>query len=161
MTVSDPPLAALFGVLPNTSFSQNVGLVTMTKIVNRLALATGAVFLDTVWSVSEAGSPDLHHAPECPGRCSRHDVLFHRCQRYSADHQRKDDTEKHNYRIRCPRPRLWPRSQQQCPYRTAPVHSADLWWLRHRTCSYRRYRTEHYSPEGERSVTARNFMIDT
>ena len=37
--------AALFGVLPNTSFSQNVGLVAMTKIVNRSALATGAVFL--------------------------------------------------------------------------------------------------------------------
>ncbi len=37
--------AALFGVLPNTSFSQNVGLVTMTKIVNRSALAAGAVFL--------------------------------------------------------------------------------------------------------------------
>lgn len=38
-------LAALFGVLPNTSFSQNVGLVTMTRIVNRFALACGAVFL--------------------------------------------------------------------------------------------------------------------
>ena len=38
-------IAALFGVLPNTSFSQNVGLVTMTKIVNRFALAMGAVFL--------------------------------------------------------------------------------------------------------------------
>ncbi|MGN1148920.1 MAG: uracil-xanthine permease family protein [Lachnospiraceae bacterium] len=38
-------LAAVFGVLPNTSFSQNVGLVTMTKIVNRFALAVGAVFL--------------------------------------------------------------------------------------------------------------------
>lgn len=37
--------AALFGVLANTSFSQNVGLVTMTKIVNRFALACGAVFL--------------------------------------------------------------------------------------------------------------------
>lgn len=37
--------AALFGVLPNTSFSQNVGLVAMTKVVNRYALATGAVFL--------------------------------------------------------------------------------------------------------------------
>ena len=37
--------AALFGVLPNTSFSQNVGLVTMTRIVNRMALACGAVFL--------------------------------------------------------------------------------------------------------------------
>lgn len=38
-------LAAIFGVLPNTSFSQNVGLVTMTKIVNRTALGFGAVFL--------------------------------------------------------------------------------------------------------------------
>ncbi len=37
--------AALFGVLPNTSFSQNVGLVAMTKMVNRKALAAGAVFL--------------------------------------------------------------------------------------------------------------------
>ena len=37
--------AALFGVLPNTSFSQNVGLVTMTKMVNRKAMACGAVFL--------------------------------------------------------------------------------------------------------------------
>ena len=38
-------LAAIFGVLPNTSFSQNVGLVAMTKVVNRFALATGAIFL--------------------------------------------------------------------------------------------------------------------
>lgn len=37
--------AALFGVLPNTSFSQNVGLVTMTKVVNRYALAIGGIFL--------------------------------------------------------------------------------------------------------------------
>jgi NCS2 family nucleobase:cation symporter-2 len=38
-------LAAVFGVLPNTSFSQNVGLVSMTKIVNRYALSIGAIFL--------------------------------------------------------------------------------------------------------------------
>jgi NCS2 family nucleobase:cation symporter-2 len=38
-------LAALFGVLPNTSFSQNVGLVTLTKVVNRFALSMGAIFL--------------------------------------------------------------------------------------------------------------------
>ena len=37
--------AAIFGVLPNTSFSQNVGLVSMTRVVNRFALATGGVFL--------------------------------------------------------------------------------------------------------------------
>lgn len=38
-------LAAVFGVLPNTSFSQNVGLVSMTKVVNRMALSCGAIFL--------------------------------------------------------------------------------------------------------------------
>lgn len=37
--------AALFGVLPNTSFSQNVGLVAMTKVVNRFAISTSAIFL--------------------------------------------------------------------------------------------------------------------
>ena len=37
--------ATLFGVLPNTSFSQNVGLVGMTKIVNLFALTMGAIFL--------------------------------------------------------------------------------------------------------------------
>lgn len=38
-------LATLLGVLPNTSFSQNVGLVGMTKVVNLFAISTGAVFL--------------------------------------------------------------------------------------------------------------------
>lgn len=37
--------AALFGVLPNTSFSQNVGLVGMTKVVNLFAIGIGGVFL--------------------------------------------------------------------------------------------------------------------
>ena len=36
---------AIFGVLPNTSFSQNVGLVGMTKVVNRFAIAMGAGIL--------------------------------------------------------------------------------------------------------------------
>lgn len=38
-------LAACFGVLPNTSFSQNVGLVAMTKVVNKFSIMTGAIFL--------------------------------------------------------------------------------------------------------------------
>lgn len=37
--------SSLFSGLPTTSFSQNVGLVTMTKVVNRFALTTGALFL--------------------------------------------------------------------------------------------------------------------
>lgn len=38
-------VASLFGCLPLTSFSQNVGLVGMTKIVNRKAIASGALVL--------------------------------------------------------------------------------------------------------------------
>lgn len=37
--------AALFGILPNTSFSQNVGLVAITKVVNLFTLSMGAIFL--------------------------------------------------------------------------------------------------------------------
>lgn len=36
-------LSALFGCPPVTSFSQNIGLVAMTKVVNRFTLMTGAV----------------------------------------------------------------------------------------------------------------------
>ncbi len=49
-------IAALFGVLPNTSFSQNVGLVAMTKVVNRGALACGAIFLVLCGLVPKLGA---------------------------------------------------------------------------------------------------------
>ena len=48
--------AALFGVLPNISFSQNVGLVSMTKVVNRFALATGGIFLILCGLVPKLGA---------------------------------------------------------------------------------------------------------
>lgn len=38
-------VAGLFGCTPITSFSQNVGLAAMTKVVNRFAIATGACIL--------------------------------------------------------------------------------------------------------------------
>ncbi|MGM9796113.1 MAG: nucleobase:cation symporter-2 family protein [Parabacteroides sp.] len=38
-------IAGLFGCTPITSFSQNVGLAAMTKVVNRFAIATGACIL--------------------------------------------------------------------------------------------------------------------
>lgn len=38
-------LSSVFGCLPITSFSQNVGLVAMTKVVNKFAIATGAAIM--------------------------------------------------------------------------------------------------------------------
>ncbi len=38
-------LSSLFGCLPITSFSQNVGLIAMTKVINRFTIGTGAVIM--------------------------------------------------------------------------------------------------------------------
>lgn len=38
-------LSSLFGCMPITSFSQNVGLIAMTHVVNRKAIASGAVIM--------------------------------------------------------------------------------------------------------------------
>ena len=38
-------VSSLFGCLPITSFSQNVGLIAMTHVVNRKAIASGAVIM--------------------------------------------------------------------------------------------------------------------
>ncbi len=38
-------LSACFGCMPITSFSQNVGLLAMTRVINRYTIATGAVIM--------------------------------------------------------------------------------------------------------------------
>lgn len=38
-------VSALFGCLPITSFSQNIGLLSMTKVINRFTIGTGAVIM--------------------------------------------------------------------------------------------------------------------
>lgn len=38
-------LSSVFGCLPITSFSQNVGLISMTKVVNRFVIFTGTVIM--------------------------------------------------------------------------------------------------------------------
>lgn len=38
-------LSAVLGCLPITSFSQNVGLIAMTKVVNRFVIASGAIIM--------------------------------------------------------------------------------------------------------------------
>lgn len=38
-------IAAIFGILPTTSFSQNTGIITMTKVMSRYVVGLGAVIL--------------------------------------------------------------------------------------------------------------------
>lgn len=49
-------LAGLFGGLPNTSFSQNVGLVAMTGVMSRHVVTIGAVFLILAGLIPKVGA---------------------------------------------------------------------------------------------------------
>ncbi len=49
-------LSGCFGCLPLTSFSQNVGLVTMTQVINRFYDFDGSIYFDFVITFPAAGS---------------------------------------------------------------------------------------------------------
>ena len=49
-------IAGIFGGLPNTSFSQNVGLVSMTGVMSRRVVAIGAVFLVVCGFIPKIGA---------------------------------------------------------------------------------------------------------
>ena len=49
-------LAGLFGAFPNTSFSQNVGLIAMTGVMSRHVVTFGAVFLILCGLIPKVGS---------------------------------------------------------------------------------------------------------
>ncbi|WP_319533111.1 nucleobase:cation symporter-2 family protein [uncultured Cohaesibacter sp.] len=48
-------IAGIFGALPNTSFSQNVGLIAMTRIMSRHVVTIGAIFLIICGLVPKVG----------------------------------------------------------------------------------------------------------
>ena len=49
-------LAGIFGGLPNTSFSQNVGLISMTGVMSRRVVTIGAIFLIICGLVPKIGA---------------------------------------------------------------------------------------------------------
>jgi len=49
-------IAGLFGALPNTSFSQNVGLIAMTRVMSRHVVTIGALFLVVAGLVPKVGA---------------------------------------------------------------------------------------------------------
>ena len=49
-------ISSLFGCPPITSFSQNVGLINITKVVNRFTIATGAICMILVGLLPPIGN---------------------------------------------------------------------------------------------------------
>jgi len=48
-------LGTLFGALPNAAFGQNAGIVSMTKVINRFAVATSAVIMISIAFLPKIG----------------------------------------------------------------------------------------------------------
>ena len=138
--------AALFGVLPNTSFSQNVGLVAMTKIVNRHARSR---IPGVLRPAPQAGGADLHYAPERSGRSGGDDVFIHRHQRHPADHKGAADSQEHHHRIHGPGTWLRHWCQWRSDRRTSRGSTADLRRLRYRSGSDPGPCPEHCDPQRE------------
>jgi len=49
-------VSGLFGALPNTSFSQNVGLIAMTRVMSRHVVTIGALFLIAAGLIPKVGA---------------------------------------------------------------------------------------------------------
>jgi NCS2 family nucleobase:cation symporter-2 len=49
-------IAGLFGALPNTSFSQNVGLIAMTGVMSRHVVTIGGIFLLAAGLIPKVGA---------------------------------------------------------------------------------------------------------
>jgi len=49
-------IAGVFGSLPNTSFSQNVGLIAMTGVMSRHVVTIGALFLILCGLIPKVGA---------------------------------------------------------------------------------------------------------
>ena len=99
--------AACFGVLPNTSFSQNVGLVAMTKVVNRGALATGAVFLILCGLIPKLGALVSIMPQAVLGGAAVMMFSSIVVSGHPAHHQREDDPAHPDHRFRGSGRRLW------------------------------------------------------
>jgi hypothetical protein len=135
--------AALFGVLPNTSFSQNVGLVTITKIVNRSALATGAIFLILCGLFPKLAALISIMPQSVLGGAAV--MMFSSIVVSGIQLVTKNPitARKYHHPLGSTRTRLWTRFQQQYPDSSAAGDPADLRRFRHRTGSYRGNRAQY------------------
>lgn len=91
-------LSALFGCPPVTSFSQNVGLINMTKVVNRFTIMTGGGLHDPCRSAAANRKLLCKSSRVGFGWMYPHDVRYHHSQRYPDDFQSRFFSAQHYHR---------------------------------------------------------------
>lgn len=140
--------AALFGVLPNTSFSQNVGSGGHDQSGQPHGSGLRCHLPDPVRPDPQARRTDFHYAAGRSGRCCRYDVLFHRGQRHPAHHQGKDDPASAYHRLGGSGCWLRHGCQQRYSGTGSARFTADLRRVRHRSGCVRGDPAECAAAEG-------------
>ncbi len=94
-------LGALLGGLPTATYSQNVGIVTTTKVVNRCVMGLTAVFFAGCRSDSQVFCFAYHHSPVCVRRCYCICICLHSHDGYETGHFRRDELSEFFHRRTC------------------------------------------------------------
>ena len=92
-------VSSLFGCPPVTSFSQNVGLIAMTKVVNRFTIMTGAIAMVLAGLIPSDRKLLRLPAPGSPRRMYDYDVRPDPSFRYADDCRLRLQPEKHYRRL--------------------------------------------------------------
>ena len=90
-------VAAVFGGLPNTSFSQNVGIVGMTGIMSRHVVTIAGTILDRLRIDPKNRGRDLLDAFACSRRRRDRDVRNGGCSRHEYVDRSQNVTPEHDY----------------------------------------------------------------
>ncbi len=94
-------IGACFGCLPTATYSQNVGIVTTTKVVNPCTLGLAAVIIPGCRAVSEVFCPSYHHSLCGSGRGNGIGICLHCHDRNETGDYRGNELSEHLHRRAC------------------------------------------------------------
>ena len=90
-------VGACLGCLPTATYSQNVGIVATTKVVNRVTLGLAAVII----FIAGVFCSFNNYSICCTGRCNRFRIRIHRHDRYETGYDRRYELPQYLYRRSC------------------------------------------------------------
>ena len=90
-------IGAVFGGLPTATYSQNVGIVTTTKVINPLCSGTCRSCPDHCRTGTEIFCTPYHHSSVRSWRCHDFRIRFYRYDGDQADHAAGNELSKYFY----------------------------------------------------------------
>ena len=96
-------VGACLGCLPTATYSQNVGIVATTKVVNRVTLGLAAVIIFIAGVFPKFSALFNNYSICSTGRCNRFRIRIHRHDRHEACYDGKYELPQYLHRRSCSR----------------------------------------------------------